>query len=159
MTEGKYLGVPRSATDSINVGWDEQRAPMEVRRMFEAVYDATSGMTHAEHRVLNKVMFLDREEGLGCHAKPKNLGAMLNMSPRSVRRCLDALIRKGLIRATDDGYRKGHEVVWPFDDFPPAINELGNHRAEAVEHWSTQLSEYMRQHQGPGLTLHSGTDG
>lgn len=136
-------------------GWDEFKAPMEVRRMLEAVYDATPGMTQGQHRLLVKVMFLDQQEAVGCYATPKKLATMLDMSERTVRRSLDALIQKGLIRET----YKGHEVVWPFENFPPGINELGNHREQAVDCWSTRLGEYIRAFQRPRLTLQTGTDG
>ena len=94
---------------------------------------------------------------MGCNAKPKNLGVMLSMDARSVRRCLNALIKNGLISRTE--YGEGYEIVWPFDNFPPTTNELTSNAPYVVNQWVPLLSEYIRQQQQPALTLHSGTDG
>lgn len=151
------IGLPHDASGSINADWSESSAPPEQRRVIDWIYDATAGMTHADHRVLNKVLFLDKTEGLGCNAKPKNLGIMLCMDARSVRRCLVKLVKLGLIRRTESG--EGYEIVWPFDNYPPTTRELTSNGPYVVNQWVPLLSDYIRQQQRPALTLHSGTDG
>lgn len=151
------VGDCHDASGSINADWSEPSAPPEQRRVIEWIYDGTAGLTHAEHRVLNKVLWLDKQEGLGCSAKPKNLGTMLSMSARSVRRCLDSLTQKGLIRHTE--YGGGYEIVWPFEVFPPTTTELTSNAPFVVNQWVPLLNDYIRQQKRPALTLHSGTDG
>lgn len=150
------IGALHESSGSINESWDEASAPPEQRRVIEWIYDAVHGVTLAEKAVLRKVLWLDKEEGSGCFAKPKSIGAMLCLSARSVRRCLDSLIRKGLIRLNE--YR-GYEIVWPFDAFPPTTNELTSNTPQVVNQWARLLSDYVRRQQQPDLTLHSGTDG
>lgn len=153
----KCIGFAHEASGSINADWSEPSAPPEQRRVIEWIYDAVDGVTLAEKAVLRKVLWLDKTEGLGCNAKPKSIGAMVCLSARSVRRCLESLIEKGLIRHAE--YGEGYEVVWPFDSFPPTTNELTSNAPYVVKQWVPLLSDYIRRQQRPALTLHSGTDG
>ena len=151
------IGAYHEASGSINADWEEPVAPPEQRRVIEWIYDAVDGVTLAEKAVLRKVLWLDKTEGLGCNAKPKSIGAMICLPTRSVRRCLDSLVRKGLIRPIE--YGEGYEIVWPFDAFPPTTNELTSNAPFVVQQWAPLLSDYVRQQEQPNLTLHSGTDG
>ena len=139
--------------ESINLQWEPEPCPSEVKRLMDRSIDGVDStlLTFTEKAVLREILWLDRDVDMGCTLSAETIAMRKGTTARTVRRCRQSLMEKGLLRRRRGKPTPSWFVCWPWYDLPQAPT-TSNGTAIAMR-WAALLNQYLAHARGlPGRT-------